>query len=210
MKYLLAFSLCLLFLVQNVKAQFEKGVISLGGSLNTSFDHSEITQIDTISVNAWGLGIAPSIGYYYNNSSEVGISYGFNYSNTENKQNGVIENYDNYTNDYGLFWRNNYELNKMLGLFGIINPEINYSSESPVAEPKQSTWNYGISTQIGAYFFPCKRISVETSLTPLSFFYSRMYSGTSLESTSEKFNFGLQSTNYFLSFIYYFSTGKTF
>jgi hypothetical protein len=210
MRHFLVISLCLLGLLHSASAQVKQGMLSLGASANVGTEYSDpISSVSTTN-NSWSTSLSPSVGYYYSNHSALGLSLNYAFSKNEEKfDDSVTGQSHTYSFTASPFWRHNGAVTDKFGVYGIASPMLNYSVSDGDGESQRRAWNFGASMQVGAYYFPVPRISVEASLTPLSFVYDNTYTSDTTSENTHQISLSLRGSGYSvstfsLSFFYYF------
>ena len=211
MKYFIAITICIFFFVQSTTAQFKTGMITVGGSVSASGSngHSENSPAYTEGSNL-GLSFSPTIGYYYSDHSAVGSSLNLGLYKSKRKYidsttSGSSKNSDSY---YSIapFWRHNKTVTDKFGLYAILSPNIGYSvSDATDQGDKSHWWTFGVSTRLGAYYFPFEKISAEIGFVPIDYSYMTNYRNDTLTSVSHHYSFNFQTSSYSLSFFYHFT-----
>ncbi|WP_113923766.1 outer membrane beta-barrel protein [Cognataquiflexum aquatile] len=212
MKRLYFLLLVSLFVTHVAHAQLQKGNFQLGGSLNiydkrtTYFDSS---QEPFQTVEESGFGISPQFGYFLSESWVLGVSLSKKARKFKNSNPSfAISTEKSSSWGTGIFARKFIPVNEKLAFFGELETGIDWISldivQNPDNNPSSQIFNYNnFSTQfsLGVAFFPKKWISIETSISPLSYSYSNRTDNQVNVDTNYKthdFNFGINTSSIFL------------
>jgi hypothetical protein len=180
--------LSLLFTSHLAGAQPQAGMIAVGGAASGSARHRDSFEDDT------RLALAPTVGYYYDEHSSIGLTATFEY----------FGQFDSKAFSISPYWRRNLPMTDRLGMYGVISPSIGVSESENGSSGRYKSLAAGISGGIGGYWFPTERVSLDLKLADLSYFHGRAYENDSLTFKSNRTAFNLQTTNLALTLNYHF------
>lgn len=190
-------------------AQLQKGNKLLGGTLN--YSTNTITADDTGVAGGQrsktdSYTISPPVGFFVSDRTVVGLMLDINsYKNETTNLGGSEFNYKSIGFGFGPFVRRYFPVKEWAAFYGQAGMNYRFGeikqtySNSPDQNSERSTNDFNLSGTLGLAFFPTSWMSVDLSMSPLSYSHSvndNEVGSSYPDQNTNSFNFNLSSQSF--------------